>query len=88
MFQFWKLFNGIVWVFVHILSTFIRERLWNDNKVICKFDKIVKGTLCLANAWGGMSNMVWTIVEEKTRDAIKKCIEICDFLILLFCFGI
>jgi hypothetical protein len=77
-----------VWVFVHILSTFIRERLWNDNKVICKFDKIVKGTLCLANAWGGMSNMVWTIVEEKTRDAIKKCIEICDFLILLFCFGI
>jgi hypothetical protein len=32
--------------------------------------------------------MVWTIVEEITRDAIKKCIEICDFLILFLSFGI
>jgi hypothetical protein len=32
--------------------------------------------------------MVWTIVEEKTRDTIKKCIEICGFLILLLSFGI
>jgi hypothetical protein len=31
--------------------------------------------------------MVWTIVAEKTRDAIKKCIVICDFLILLLSFG-
>jgi len=36
------------------LGAFTRERLWNDNKVICKFDKILKGTLCLAYACGGM----------------------------------
>jgi hypothetical protein len=53
-FNFGSLFNGIVWVFAHLLGAFTRERLWNDNKVICKFDKIVKGTLSLANACGGM----------------------------------